>query len=80
MHLSANQDMISSTYHLDDDEHLSLFNATCSNILNSVTPLKVKKHKIQYLGKMTLLVLSDRPVEGINVNGNMINYKCHMKF
>lgn len=43
VHLSANQDMISSTYHLGADEHLRLFNANCSNILNSIAPLKVKK-------------------------------------
>ncbi len=42
VHLSANQDMISSTYHLGADEHLRLFNANCSNILNSIAPLKVK--------------------------------------
>ncbi len=29
---------------------------------------------------MTLLVLSDRPVEGLNVNGKKINYKCYMTF
>ncbi len=43
VHLSANQDMISSTYHSGADEHLRLFNANCSNILNSIAPLKVKK-------------------------------------
>ncbi len=41
--------MISSTYHLDADEHLSQFNATCFNILNSVAPLKLKKHKQNYV-------------------------------
>lgn len=34
-----------SICHLDADEHLSFFNTTCFNILNSIAPLKEKKSK-----------------------------------
>ncbi len=33
------------TGHLDVNEHLSIFNNNCSNILNTIAPLKMKKHK-----------------------------------
>ncbi len=39
--LRANQDMDSSLSYLD--AHLNFFNSNCSNILNVVAPLKVKK-------------------------------------
>lgn len=43
--LGATQDMNTLTGLLDINKHLSIFNNTCSNILDSTAPLKMKKHK-----------------------------------
>lgn len=41
--LCVTHDTNLSISHLDVDEHLSIFNTTCFNILNSIAPLKEKK-------------------------------------
>lgn len=78
--LGATQDMNTLTGHLDINEHLGIFNNTCSNILNSIAPLKMKNiNIIQYAGIMIPLVPLGRPVEGWNVSGKKIGYKSRMK-